>query len=103
MTENPIVIYNTADRLWSSPWRSAPEKVATHPRQVEPETQEPTPVHRRLIKLTVAEIRHLLHLDRRNKDAENHGLRWSIFRRSHQAASRRAHVRRHLRLQMLVI
>src|SRR5207342_2021854 len=20
MTENPIVIYNTADRLWSSPW-----------------------------------------------------------------------------------
>jgi hypothetical protein len=56
-----------------------------------------------LIPLTIAEIRRLINLDRHDSDALNHGLRWSIFRRNHQAAARRAHVRRHLRLQTLVI
>jgi hypothetical protein len=58
---------------------------------------------RRLIPLTLAEIRRLLHLDRHDKHATAHGLHWSNWRRGHQAAARRAHFRRHLRLQMNVI
>lgn len=64
---------------------------------------EPAPPRRRLIPLTVAEIRHLLHLDRRNEEAVAKGLKWSIWRRQHQANARRCHVRRHLGLQMIVI
>jgi hypothetical protein len=67
------------------------------------ETDTPTPTRRRLIPLTLAEIRRLLNLDRHEKNAFTHGLQWSIFRRSHQAEARRAHIRRHLRLQVIVI
>jgi hypothetical protein len=56
-----------------------------------------------LIPLSLAEICHLLHLDRRDKQALIRGLRWSNWRRHHQAVARRFHVRRHLRLQVIVI
>ena len=58
---------------------------------------------RRLVPLTIAEIRRLLNLDRHDKHATAHGLHWSNLRRSHQAHARRAHIRRHLRLQMILI
>src|SRR5262245_35327800 len=82
--------------------RSDPEKVATPPK-VKSEERETPPRRRRLARLSVAEIRRLLHLDRNDVEALIHGLRWSIFRRSHQAGARRAHVRRHLALQTLMI
>jgi hypothetical protein len=66
-------------------------------------TEKQAPRRRRLIPLTLAEIRRLINLDRHNSDAVTHGLYWSVFRRSHQAVARRAHVRRHLSLQTLVI
>jgi hypothetical protein len=56
-----------------------------------------------LIPLSLAEICRLLHLDRRDKHALTRGLQWSNWRRHHQAVARRLHVRRHLRLQMIVI
>ena len=67
----------------------------------EPETAQS--IHRHLIALTLAEIRRLLNLIHRGEHAINHGLHWSIFRRWHQARARRAHFRRHLRLQTLMI
>ena len=74
-----------------------------NPTQKFAETDKLAPRRRRLIPLTLAEVRRLINLDRHNSDALTHGLYWSIFRRSHQAAARRAHVRRHLSLQTLVI
>src|SRR5262249_61361701 len=73
---------------------------SSHP-STEPKTTPPT--HRRLIPLTLAEIRRLLNLARRSEPEIRHGLHWSIFRRWHQTQARRAHVRRHLRLQTLMI
>jgi hypothetical protein len=67
----------------------------------EPETTPP--IHRRLINLTLAEIRRLLNLNHRDDQDIAHGLHWSIFRRWHQAQARRDHVRRNLRLQTLMI
>jgi FOG: Transposase len=67
----------------------------------EPETAPP--IHRRLIALTLAEIRRLLNLIHRGQHGITHGLHWSTWRRRHQAQARRAHVRRHLRLQTLMI
>jgi hypothetical protein len=61
------------------------------------------PIHRRLIALTLAEIRRLLPLIHNDEHAVNHGLHWSTWRRWHQAQARRAHVQRHLRLQTLMI
>jgi DNA-binding transcriptional MerR regulator len=61
------------------------------------------PAHKPLIDLTLAEIRKLLNLNRNDDHAIAHGLQWSTWRRNHQADARRAHVRRHLRLQTLVI
>jgi hypothetical protein len=52
-----------------------------------------------LIPLSLAEICHLLHLDRRDKHVLIRGLHWSNWRRHHQADTRR----HHLRLQMIVI
>ena len=60
-------------------------------------------MHKRLIALTIAEIRKLLNLNRHDDSAIAHGLHWSIWRRHHQADARRAHIRRHLGLQMLMI
>jgi hypothetical protein len=55
---------------------------------------------RRLIALTIAEIRRLFNLADKDDQAIDHGLRWSTWRREHQADARRHHVRRRLRLQM---
>ena len=51
----------------------------------------------------LAEIRRFLHLNRNDEHAVADGLRWSNWRRHHQADARRAHTRRHLQLQVLVI
>jgi hypothetical protein len=59
--------------------------------------------HRRLIPLTIAEIRRLLNLPRRDDQALDHGLYWSAWRRQHQADARWHHFRRRLRLQTLQI
>lgn len=67
------------------------------------EPQTTPPVHRRLIALSLAEIRRLLNHARSSEREILHALNWSIFRRWHQAQARRAHVRRHLRLQTLMI
>jgi hypothetical protein len=58
---------------------------------------------KRLIALTLAEIRNLLNVNRDDDHAIIHALHWSKWRRHHQADARRAHVRRHLRLQILMI
>ena len=88
------------------------KKGRTQPRQLnQPENQpgdpaEPAtapPIHRRLIALTLAEIRRLLNLPHHGEHAIEHGLHWSTWRRGHQAQARRAHVRRHLRLQIIMI
>jgi hypothetical protein len=55
---------------------------------------------RHLIVLTVAEIRRLFNLVDKDDQAIDHGLRWSAWRRGHQADARRHHFRRRLRLQM---
>ncbi|MQA88316.1 MAG: hypothetical protein GEV03_27800 [Streptosporangiales bacterium] len=67
------------------------------------EPDQTPPIHRRLISLSLAEIRRLLNLIHRGQHAIAHGLHWSTLRRRHQTDARRAHVRRHLRLQMIVI
>jgi hypothetical protein len=61
------------------------------------------PIRRRLIALTIAEIRRLLNLIHHGEHAITHGLHWSTWRRLHQAQARRAHVQRRLRLQTLMI
>jgi len=57
----------------------------------------------RLAALTLAEIRRLLNLIHHGGHAITQGLHWSTWRRWHQAQARRAHVRRHMRLQALLI
>ena len=67
-----------------------------------PGRDTPPPIHRKLIDVTLAEIRRLLnfvtlatHID----DPIAHALRWSAWRRRHQTEARRAHFSRRLRLQ----
>jgi hypothetical protein len=59
--------------------------------------------HPQLIPLSAAEIRRLLSLPRHDDRALSHGLRWSAWRRAHQAEARRHHFRRRLRLQVMQI
>jgi hypothetical protein len=86
--------------------RQHTEQLNKHPtppdQPTEPETTPP--IHRRLIALTLAEIRRLLPLIHHSEHTITHGLHWSTWRRRHQAqAQAQAHVRRHLRLQTLMI
>jgi hypothetical protein len=55
------------------------------------------------VALTVAEVRRLFNLIGSTRTAIDQGLRWSIWRRAHQAEARRHHFRRRLRLQMIQI
>ena len=55
------------------------------------------------IALSIAEIRRLLNLIDKDDHAINQGLRWSAWRRAHQADTRRSHFTRRLRLQALMI
>lgn len=57
----------------------------------------------RLIRLSTGEIRRLLALPRHDPQALYQGLRWSAWRRAHQADARRRHYLRRLRLQTLQI
>jgi hypothetical protein len=57
----------------------------------------------RLIPLSIAEIRRLLNLPRHDPRILRHGLRWSVWRRHHQADARRHHIRIRLPLQSLMI
>src|SRR5664279_1288751 len=71
-----------------------------------PATPDPPPIRRRLIALTLAEIRRLLHIHRDQRDDQTkiaHALHWSKWRRAHQTHARRCHFRRRLRLQALMI
>src|SRR2546430_1701838 len=77
------------------------EHAAQPDKHIKPETAPH--IHRRLITLTLAEIRRLLNLIPRGEHAIAHGLHWSIWRRRHQAEARRAHVRHRLHLQTLMI
>jgi hypothetical protein len=56
-------------------------------------------VVRRLIALTIAEIRKLLNLRNPHCDNITHALHWSTWRRRHQTHARRAHFRRRLHQQ----
>jgi hypothetical protein len=58
---------------------------------------------RRLIGLTLGEIRRLFNLIGKDDQAIYQGLRWSVWRRAHQADARAAHFRRRLRLQTMQI
>ncbi|HEY6793466.1 MAG TPA: hypothetical protein VI248_02150 [Kineosporiaceae bacterium] len=75
-----------------------------HPRPEQPPEPTARPVTRRtLIPLTLAEIRRLLALVHRGEQAIAHGLHWSTWRRSHQSQARRAHFRKRLHRQALMI
>jgi hypothetical protein len=58
---------------------------------------------RRLIPLSVGEIRHLFNLVDKDDHVVDLGLYWSNFRRAHQAQARRRHFRLRLRLQIVQI
>jgi hypothetical protein len=65
---------------------------------------EPSPApRRRLASLTIAETRRLFNLIGRPLHQIQHALRWSAFRRRHQADARRHHFRRRMRIQMMQI
>jgi hypothetical protein len=53
-----------------------------------------------LITLSIAEIRRLFNLIGKDDQAIDQGLRWSAWRREHQADTRRHHFKRRLKLQM---
>ncbi len=74
-------------------------------RQQSPSVAGPAPQRpvRRLISLSIAEIRRLFDLIDKDDHAVELGLYWSVLRRSHQAEARRHHFRRHLHLQMIEI
>jgi hypothetical protein len=56
-----------------------------------------------LIALSIAEIRRLFNLIDHDDHAVDQGLRWSAWRREHQADARRSHFKRRLKLQMQMI
>jgi hypothetical protein len=99
-------VYDPTDRTHhQKKGRQHTEGLNTHdnPPGTPTEPQTTPPIHRRLIALTLAEIRRLLPLIHHGEHAITHGLHWSAWRRWHQAQARRAHVQRHLRLQTLMI
>ncbi len=57
----------------------------------------------RLIRLTTSEVRRLFNLIGKDDQAIYLGLRWSVWRREHQANARAHHFRRRLRLQAMQI
>lgn len=73
----------------------------SHEHDTAPQPQ-PGRKRRRLIPLTIAEIRRLLNLLGRHGQALDHGPYWSAWRRQHQGDAR-WHLRRRLRLQALQI
>lgn len=74
-------------------------------RQQPPRNPERAPRRpgRRLIPLSLGEIRHLFNLIGKDDHTVELGLYWSNFRRGHQAAARRHHFTRRLRLQVMQI
>jgi hypothetical protein len=69
-------------------------------------TRPPTPPTRprhRKIPLTLAEVRRLFNVCDLAKQAINHALHWSNFRREHQAQARWHHFRRRLKIQYLAL
>jgi hypothetical protein len=68
-------------------------------------TPSPAPARRtrRLIRLTIGEVRRLFNLIGTSDQAIHLGLRWSAWRREHQADARACHFRRRLRLQTMQI
>ena len=62
-------------------------------------TIEPPTRGRRLITLTLAEVRRLFALIGAASEAVDLGIHWSNWRREHQAEARHHHIKRRLRLQ----
>jgi hypothetical protein len=56
-----------------------------------------------MIPLTLAEIGRLFNVIGQAAEAVQHALRWSGFRRQHQAEARRHHFRRRLKIQTLAL
>jgi hypothetical protein len=73
-----------------------------HPPPAPPPTRpdQPPPPDPGLIPLTVAEIKRLFNLITRRHLPEQHHLRWSIWRRRHQARARWFHHRARLERQI---
>ena len=71
--------------------RAAQRDKHDHPSNERAEPETTPPIHRRLITLTLAEIRRLLNLIHHGEHAITHGLHWSTWRRRHQAEARRTH------------
>src|SRR5664279_4910038 len=67
------------------------------------EREPPKTIHRRLIDLSLAEIRRLLNTVIHHENPVSHALHWSNWRREHQTQARRSHFVRRLRLQTLMI
>jgi hypothetical protein len=58
---------------------------------------------RRLIRLTLAEIRRLFSLRHQAKHIIHTAMNWSLYRRHHQAEARRHHFLRRLKIQTLAL
>ena len=58
---------------------------------------------RRLIRLTLAEIRRLFSLRHQAKHIIHTAMTWSLYRRQHQAEARRHHFIRRLKIQALAL
>jgi hypothetical protein len=56
-----------------------------------------------LTGLTIGEVRRLFNLIGTDEHTIYQGLRWSAWRREHQADARASHFRRRLRLQTMQI
>ena len=70
---------------------------------VDPDQAEADPHLRRRIRLTLAEIRRLFNVREQTKQAIHAAMRWSVYRREHQAAARAHHFRRRLKIQYLAL
>jgi hypothetical protein len=63
----------------------------------------PEPSLRRRIRLSLAEIRRLFDLRDQAKRLVHTAMRWSTYRREHQADARRRHFTRRLKIQYLAL
>src|SRR4029450_13796070 len=66
------------------------------------QVRAPPPLRRR-IRLTLAEVRRLFNVRDQAKHIVHAAMRWSIYRREHQADAQRRHFRRRLKIQYVAL
>jgi hypothetical protein len=62
-----------------------------------------TPPLRRRIRLTLAEVRRLFNVRDQAKRVIHIAMKWSTYRREHQAEARKHHITRRLKIQHLAL